>query len=380
MRTHPEWIDKLVGQPIATPAYVFSPEEMSRQMRKLGAALGTRVIFSVSACPNSDLLMRQAEDVRFGVRCSSKAEMGLVAGWRTDYAFVTLPSMDEQTMRAVLGARFRLIVDASQQIELLASLRGKREVVPISLGVSVGLIEGCSDRGGDDVSRFGMDWDDLRLAIALARRHGVPVGGLYVFGGANSFGGRSLAIVRAMRDLAAQVEAELGGPLDVITIGAGLEAGWENKGHDFAAYRAEIAKFASHIQIIHDVGRAAIASAGCFVTKVVARKNVNGRSYAICDGGMAQAYLLSKAARDQQLKSNPLVCGAGLELRQSNAARCAAVTTIVGGSLSRDDILAETNTDLNPGDLLFFPQAGAYCRTYTPGEYLGQGYAASYVL
>jgi len=372
-----EWIDSLVAQPIATPAYVFSAEAMNGNMRKLSAALGTPIIFSVSACPSGDILMRGAEDVRFGVRCASKTEMGMVVGWRTDYAFVTLPSMDEQAMRAVLGAKFRMIVDSSHQIEMLASLRGKREVAPLSLRVSAGLIDGAGD---GSTSRFGMDWEDLELAIALARRHNVAVGGLYVFGGTNSFEQRGLATLRAMREMVPRVEAELGAALRDVVIGAGLRADWDDDDTAFAAYRSEVGRFPAHIQMIHDVGRGVIASAGCFVTKVVARKKLNGRAFAICDGGMAQAFLLSKAAQGKRVRSHPLLSRAGQALKPVDAGRRPDATRVVGSSPSEDDVLAETDTVLEPGDLLVFPGAGAYCRTTTPLELLGQGAASAYVV
>ncbi|MBV8753543.1 MAG: hypothetical protein JO309_01545 [Pseudonocardiales bacterium] len=380
MLAQDSWIELLNGQPIATPAYVFSAGEITRQMRALGAALGTPLVFSVSACPNADLLMRLAEDVRFGLRCSSRAEMSLVSGWQSEFSYVNLPSIDVQTMRALLGGKFRLIVDAPHQVELLAKLRGKREVMPLTLGVNVGVVNQSIEGAALPLDHLGMDWDDLRQALALTKAHDIPVDGLQTFGGRHSFGRHAMSIVRAIQDLVPRVEAHLGRPLRTVNLGGGLEENWQAMGHDFAAYRREVRKFPEHLQVMHDVGRSVMSSAGCFVTSVVARKSIQGRSYAICDGGMIQAFLLSRAAGEHCLASQPLVRSGDGPIRAAHANGGGETTIIVGSSSNRADILGSATDELLPGDILYFPGAGAYCRTYTPGEYLGHGGAVSYVL
>ena len=90
------------------------------------------------------------------------------------------------------------------------------------------------------------------------------------------------------------MEERLGHPLRWVSLGGGLEELWVNKGHDFEGYRQELAQLPAHIEKVHEFGRAIFASAGVFVTKVIAAKSIEGQRYVICDGGMAQAFLLAQ--------------------------------------------------------------------------------------
>ncbi|MGP8431868.1 hypothetical protein ACT2FY_00720 [Paraburkholderia fungorum] len=375
-----EWIDQLGKHALATPAYVISVDEIARQLRAVREALGTPLVLSLSACPNPDVQMRLPEDVRFGVRCSSKAEMNVVAAWSTDFSYVNLPSMDAPTMRALLAGNFRLIADCADQLALLASVRGKRVVAPVTLGVNIGVIDRISSAAAADDDHLGMDLDELERALAFALEHDIPVGGLHAFGGRHSFASRSLALVKTMSKLVTQVEQRLGYALLSVNLGGGLEEDWQARSHDFAAYRRELAGFSPHLQLMHDVGRSVTATAGCFVTTVVATKALHGRFVAICDGGMTQALPLSAAAGAERITSTPMLRTPDGELRRIRAATDGTGTLIAGSSSSRRDRLGCVGAAVAKGDMLYFPNAGAYCIGRAPTGLAGLAPAHVYVL
>jgi diaminopimelate decarboxylase len=378
------WIGQLGKHALITPAYVISVDEIARQLRAVREAVGTPLVLSFSACPNADAQMRLPEDVRFGVRCSSKTEMSVVAPWCTEFSYVNLPSMDAPTMRAVLAGKFRLIADSADQLEMLASVRGKRVISPVTLGVNIGVIDRLTDAAKAsnpaDNDHLGMDMDELERALTLAQAHEIPVDGLQVFGGRHSFPNRSLALATVMRKLVAHVEARLGYALISVNLGGGLEEDWHARGHDFVAYRRALAEFPAHLQLMHDVGRSVTASAGCFVTTVVRTKAVHGRAVAICDGGMAQAYPLSAAAGEDRVTSTPLLRTSDGELRHVYSATGDTSTLIAGSSSSRRDLLGSIGARVVTGDILYFPNVGAYCLNRAPAGSAGLAPASVYVL
>jgi diaminopimelate decarboxylase len=373
------WIEQLGRHALATPAYVLNVDEMARQLCAVRAALGTPLVLSLSACPYPDVQVRLPVEARFGVRCSSKAEMNVVAAWNTDFLYVSLPSMDASTMRAMLAGKFRLIADSADQLEMLASVRGRRPVAPVTLSINIGAIDRISGYRARDDDHIGMGLEELKRSLALARSLEIPVGGLQVFGGRHSFASRSVAIARSMCLLVPYVEAVLGYALATVNLGGGLEEDWQDREHQFPAYRRELAGFGPHLQLMHDVGRSVTASAGCFVTTVVATKAFHEGRVAICDGGMTQAHALSLSAGAERIACTPLVRSMNGELRQAIAANGSTGTVVAGASSSRYDRLACIGDELVKGDILYFPNAGAYSFTRAPAAYAGLAPASIYV-
>ena len=116
----PEWIEAAARQTVHTPAYVYSMAQVAWQMRALREALGTPIILVVAACNNPDVWARLPEDVRFGARCASRHEMNIVSAWKSDHLYVGIPALESPSARAALGGRYRIVIDAPQQLDKLA--------------------------------------------------------------------------------------------------------------------------------------------------------------------------------------------------------------------------------------------------------------------
>ncbi len=212
--------------------------------------------------------------------------------------------------------------------------------------------------------------------MELAQRESIQVGGLHMYAGRHSFAKRGLQVARVLLELVPAVEQRLGYALQEVNLGGGLEADWWARGHDFAAYRKQLSGFAPHLKLMHELGRAAHAEGGAFLTRVAATKEVAGRTLAFCDGGLVQAHGLARADR-HWLASSPLLHreGAVTPLTLSDEAG----TVICGSTGSEVDVLAYVAQRLQIGDLLAFGGAGAYMQTLSPIKYLGHTPANTYV-
>lgn len=365
------WEAALRDKAVQTPTYVYAMDEISAQMRALSEALGTPVLSVVAACNNSDVLARLADDVRFGARCASRYEMNVVAGWKSDHLYLGMPVLDAVSARSALGGRFKFIIDSPSQIEAIVQWRGARQVLPVILSVSISLLGATPPHGLQ-----GMDRDALERSIELAQRESIQVGGLHMYAGRHSFAKRGLQVARVLLDLVPAVEQRLGYALQEVNLGGGLEADWWARGHDFAAYRKQLSGFAPHLKLMHELGRAAHAEGGAFLTRVAATKDVAGRMLAFCDGGLVQAHGLARA-NCHWLALPPLLHreGAVTPLTLSDEAG----TVICGSTGSEVDVLAYVAQRLQTGDLLAFGGAGAYMQTLSPIKYLGHAPANTYV-
>lgn len=377
----PDWIDALAGQAVQTPAFVYSMAEIASQMRALQAALSTPLLAVVAACNNPDVLARLPEDVRFGARCASRFEMNIVSAWKSEHLYLGMPALDAPSARAVLGGRYKLIIDTPAQLEMLVQLRGARHVTPVTLSLASSLAHGPAPGASSGAGLQGMDHDALAQTLELARRHGVAIGGLQMHAGRHCFGRHGQAVARCLLELVPWVEAQLGQPLQTVNLGGGLEEDWWAHAHDFAAYRRLLSGFAPHVQPMHEPGRAILAAAGVFLTRVVATKRVAGQAVAVCDGGLVQAQALTRA--------NPHWRGTPPRVQRGEAfATCHAATAttgsgqgtlIAGASAGEDDLLAHCEESLQAGDLLAFTGAGAYVQSRSPTHFLGHPPAHAYV-
>lgn len=370
---HPAWQAALQDKAVQTPAYAYAMDEISAQMRALSAALGTPILSVVAACNSPDVLARLDDDVRFGARCASRFEMNIVAGWKSEHLYLGMPVLDAVSARSALGGRFKFIIDAPSQIEGLVQWRGARQVLPVTLSLSASLL-GAAPAAGLQ----GMDREGLERALELVQRESIPVGGLHLYAGRHAFAAHGLRVVRTLQELVPLVEQRLGYALQEVNLGGGLEEDWWARGHDFAAYRKQLAGFAPHLSLMHELGRAANAAGGAFLTHVAATKIVAGRTVAFCDGGRVQAQGLAHADR-RWSGHPPLLQRQGTVVALTAASEAEHGTAICGSTGGEDDVLAYVAEPLQTGDLLAFTGAGAYMQTLSPIKYLGHALAHTYV-
>lgn len=376
---HIHWGQQLKLSSIVTPAFIYSMSEITRQLQALRAALGTSLIVAVSACDNPDVLARLPEDLRVGARCTSRAEMNIVAAWKADHIYVGMPALDSTSARLALGGKFRLVIDAPHQIELLAQLRGSRTIMPITLRLNMSLVDPFIEGPRAVIGSQGMDGNELTRCLDLALAHNIPVGGLHLFGGRSCFGRLAIPIARTLLHWRGIIELRLGYPLATINLGGGLDEEWAQQNHDFGAYRRVLAEFPSSVALIHEVGRSVFSSAGLFATRVIVVKRVGGQRYAICDGGLVQAFLLTKAS-GPSWRSRPALLRRGSEVLPLTPCEARGEgTVILGATAGTEDVFGGVVEHLEAGDLVLFCQAGAYAQAYSPVNYLGYSQASCYV-
>ena len=374
------WVGSLKVPNIATPAFIYSMDEITAQMRALQQALGTPLIVVLAACGNPDVQARLPEDVRVGARCVSRVEMNIVAAWKCDHIYVGMPALDSVLTRIVLAAKHRLVIDAPNQLELLSQFKGNRPVMPVILELNVNLVNHLLDGAKVEIGTRGMDEGGLVEALKLAAKHGIRVGGVHLHGGRDTFGRLSIPIAKTLLQLVPEIERRLGYALTTINLGGGLEEDWAHRQHDFDAYRSVLKAFPAHLSLLHEVGRSILSSAGVFATRVIATKNVSGQRYAICDGSMVHAFPLTKAAGASWRPRVPMVRRDGKLFHCTTSMSVEQGTVLLGASAANDDVFGSVAEPIEIGDMLLFPRVGAYVQAFSPTHYLGYSQAGSYVV
>jgi diaminopimelate decarboxylase len=356
----------LASQDFETPCYVFDPAAVTANYRRLKDALGTRLIVSIKANPELSLLLRCMHAFGDGLEFASLGELNLAMGRTSAPKFVNNPSMDLQFLRAAIAARATIVVDGLDHARRLLQAKGARSVGAVVLRLNVASLLGAqAGRGGD---HFGMDVATACEAVRLLAAAGVEVGGVHLFGGSGQFAARHLKVLEALPTALAAIETAVGAPLAFVNLGGGFERDWSEQDIDFAGYRCRLEPL-RHYDLAHESGRAIFQSAGWFVTRVNSVKRLNGTAYAVCDGGISQAFLLCQTERfSRQLQAPAIVRAPGAE----PAIAFPGTIAFVGSSCSHADVigaLPPASPLAAVGDLCCFDNCGAYA-TYSPTGFL----------
>jgi diaminopimelate decarboxylase len=364
---------------LKTPCFVYHPRVIAERHRQLRHLLGTPLVTSLKACAISDLPLRLLEMTNDdGWEVASLGELALVTPQQPKHCYVTNPSMTEPLMQAAIGAGAQLVLDSPDQVDRLLGMSSNRKPEPVLLRANGSVVDGfCADAQPCRPDHFGMDWPTLAAQALRLRAAGIAVGGLHVFQGSNMFERRAFWVVEAIASMIADLEARLDTPLRFVNLGGGFETRWEDGAFDFAAYRTKLAGLPRHIVYAHETGRAIFAAGGAFVTRVVARKRIGERTYFVCDGGLAQAFLLCGTENRFARRRAPTRIALG------TAGDAPGGGLVVGSSCSQDDVIGEIPASQAApavGDLLVFDDCGAYHATYPMNNFLGLPPAASYVL
>jgi diaminopimelate decarboxylase len=208
-------------------------------------------------------------------------------------------------------------------------------------------------------SRFGLtpeDWPRCREYLAAP---GVEVVGFHVFSGSQVLAEEGVVQhLRGGLELAQRAAAALGVVPQVIDIGGGFGVPYaaEDRELDLAAVGRELASLvarAAPARLVIELGRYFVAQAGWYLTSVLAEQTHRGRRAVVVDGGAHQ---------------RTDMCGVGLRQRAFAPAVLTgrsgppAPTDVLGCLSLPSDVLIEAAMLplLAPGDVLAFPNAGAY--------------------
>ncbi|WP_320534076.1 PLP-dependent decarboxylase [Robbsia andropogonis] len=370
---------------LKTPCYVYEPEIAIARYRALKAQLGTRLIVSLKANPNEDMLMRCGHAYEDGVELASRGELDIVVGRIKAPRYLNNPSMNEDFIRAGLASRCNFVLDSLDHVARFIPLAREAVAGGATLGklllrLNAGDLAGARSRSNWH-DHFGMTSNEALASLQTLVAAGMRVNGLHVFSGPHSFlrgdgtEPETLALPAALESLARDLTSTNGAPFEALSLGGGfpeqpvqLEA--------FERYRAAVEPLAARYSLAHESGRAIFADAGIFVTRIMAVKHWANRTIAVCDGGISHNFLLAQTESViRHLKTPRLV-------RRSTAAAAAAQSTVfVGSTCSRADVIGHSKDVAapQPGDLAVFSQCGAYNRTYTMSDFLSHRAAHVYI-
>jgi diaminopimelate decarboxylase len=353
-----------------TPTYAYDLGRIRSQVNKLRAHLppAVDVIYSLKANASLGLCSFLA-GCGLGADVASAGELvtALEAGFPPARIFLSGPDKSPAVLAQLRSAPTALIsIDSVSELRLLAGLDRPHPAL-LRLRPDFNSFASCS--AGPD-SRFGLVAADLAACRPYLASGGIRVVGFHIFAGSQVL--ETAAITHHLRgalDQALRAASALGLSPEIIDLGGGFGVpyGPEDPDLDLAAVAQELRSLAARAapaRLMLELGRYFVAQAGWYLTTVLAQQTHQGRPAVVVDGGTHQRGDL---------------CGLGLRRRAFApvvlTGRTGSITqTDVLGCLSLPaDVLAESSPlpPLAQGDVLAFPNAGAYGLLASPALFHG---------
>jgi diaminopimelate decarboxylase len=359
-----------IARRYGTPAYAYDVERLRAQVGKLRAHLPAEVdvLYSLKANPSLGLCSFLAR-CGLGADVASAGELvtALEAGFPPEQIFLSGPDRSPPVL-ALLRSVPDAVVSADSASELrLVAAAGLPHRVVLRLRPDYCSFATCSAASD---SRFGLLLEDLPACRAVLAAGGVRVIGFHVFSGSQVLPAEGIVHhLRGAMKLCGRAAEVLGVTPQLINLGGGfgMPYGPDEQELDLAPIAAELRALLEHsapARLVVELGRYLVAQAGWYLTTVLAEQTHRGRRAVVVDGGSHQrADLCGLALRTKAVPPVPL------ENRTSPL-----VPTDVLGCLSLPgDVLAEGKLlpALVPGDVLAFPNAGAYGLAASPNLFHG---------
>ena len=374
--------DELIGQAGGTPVFVYDNNIAGGQVARFRAAMpdGVALHYAVKANPYGPLLRFLARYVD-GFDVASSGELQLLEDVEIGglpVSFAGPGKRDDEIERAIAGG-VTLNVESEGEAEralAIAELVGRQPRIAVRVNPPFG-IKGSGMKMGGLASPFGVDSERAAALVSQVIEGGADWRGLHIFAGSQVLAADALieaqsATVALAAEIAHAVgtappELNLGGgfgipyfpgeqPLDIDAVGVALTETLR-AAHDVLA----------NTRFAIELGRWLVGEAGVYLTRIVDRKESNGRTFLITDGGLHHM-LAASGNFGQLLRRNYPVAIAGRFGSEPDE-----TVTVTGCLCTPLDLLADEVAlpHAEPGDVVAIFCAGAYGLSASPQAFLG---------
>jgi diaminopimelate decarboxylase len=354
-----------IARRYGTPTYAYDLGRVQSQVARLRANLPPAIEILYSLKANASLgLCGFIAGCGLGADAASAGELltAVEAGFPPERIFVSGPDVSSAMLvqlRSVPAAI--LSIDSLNGLRTLAA-KGQPRRALLRLRPSFCSFAACA--AGPD-SRFGLLMEELSQCREHLASPGVQVVGFHIFSGSQVLDAAGVIHhLRGALEQSLRAADMLRLAPDLINLGGGfgIPYGPGDSELDLAAVSEALWSLldrAAPARLVLELGRYVVAQAGWYLTTVIAHQTHQGRPALVVDGGTHQRADL---------------CGLGLRCKGAPPVALSprpsppAATDVLGCLSLPADVLVEAAAlpPLSPGDVLAFPNAGAYGLTASP--------------
>jgi len=348
-------------------AYIYDLQALVRHVRWMRSSLpaGCELYYAAKANAEAPVLAALAPWVD-GFEAASGGELAWLRRCRIEQPMLLggPGKLDSDLEAALTGLPCTIHVESTGELERLsgiASRCGATARLCLRVNLRVAGLPGTRLTMGGTATPFGMDEEDLPVAIDMLRRHrSLRLEGFHFHLMSHQCDAdRHVGLVQACLDAAHRWRRAYGLDIGLVNVGGGFGVDYTNPEGSFdwerfcAGLRQVLAARRETLQLRFEPGRFVTAACGWYVMEVLDIKRSHGRYFAVARGGTHHFRTPAAQGHDHPfvvMRGNRPPC-----IRRQRV-------TLVGQLCTPKDVLArEQPVDaLATGDCLAFPLAGAY--------------------
>lgn len=332
-----------------SPLYVYDGDELRRTIQSITQSIPyPRTRFHFATVTNGNIALLQIfKAMGWGLHANTPGDayLGLQAGFDAKNIVYSGSNLNAAEMADLLrwGVRY-LNLDSLSQLQLCGEVYQSLDLPELQIGLRLNHPELTGD------SRIGVRVDEFSEAIDIARNFGLKISGLHFYRGTGTnatkaFTDAIATVINLAQHLPDWEYLDFGGGFGYQYQHRGLAFDWSEFGRFLTE---ELGKVGRKIELVIEPGRAAIASCGTLLTKVVSVKWQDSKQIVGVDTSVANL-------------SVPSVHGGYREIVAFNSEPYYATDVCGNTTYSRDYLGKNCQLPkLAVGDILAILDVGAY--------------------
>ncbi|WP_321324124.1 pyridoxal-dependent decarboxylase, exosortase A system-associated [uncultured Parasphingorhabdus sp.] len=374
-----------------SPLFVYAKSRLDDRMAELRVAMpdGLDLHYAMKANPYAPLL-RHMIGLADGIDIASGGElrMALAAGAAPDHVSFAGPGKRDEELEQAIQAGVTINIESAGECDRALKI-GKAFAKQPRLAIRVNPdfdLKGSGMKMGGGAKPFGMDIELVAPTVKQIVEAGADWRGFHIFAGSQALSADAIIETQAQTvALAARLATEIGqspahvnlgggfgipyfpgdDPLDIIKVGDAL-----------SDQLARLPDILSSTQFAIELGRYLVGEAGVYLTRIVDRKQSQGQTFLVTDGGLHHQLAASGNFGTVVRRNYPAAIASRFEEEPEET------VSIVGCLCTPLDRLSDNAAmpRAGVGDIVAIFCAGAYGASASPANFLGQGPAAELLL
>lgn len=369
-----------------SPLFVYSASMLDARMAQLRAAMpdALHLHYAMKANPYQPVL-RHMVDLVDGIDIASGGElrMALEAEAAPEKISFAGPGKRDDELQQAIEAGVTINIESPRECERALEIGkavGKRPRLAIRVNPDFDL-KGSGMKMGGGAKPFGMDIELVAPAVKRILDAGAEWRGFHIFAGSQALSADAIVETQAQTlDLAARLGMEIGRAPDHVNLGGGFGIPYfpgdeqldiVKVGQALSDKLEGVPDILSTTQFAIELGRYLVGEAGVYLTRIVDRKESQGQTFLVTDGGLHHQLAASGNFGTVVRRNYPAAIATRFD------AEAEETVSIVGCLCTPLDRLSDNAAmpAASVGDIVAIFCAGAYGATASPANFLGQGAA-----
>lgn len=374
-----------------SPLFVYSQKHLSSRIKTLRDAMPAQlhIHYAMKANPYAPVLSHMVGLVD-GIDIASGGEltMAIKAGAAAKKISFAGPGKRDDELLAAIQAGVTINIESPTECDRALAIGAKEGLLP-RLAVRVNPdfdLKGSGMKMGGGPKQFGMDVELVAENVHKIVAAGAHWRGFHIFAGSQALKADAIIETQAQTiALAARLAEEIGASPEHVNLGGGFGIPYfpgdtsvdvAEIGEALKSQLSVLPEILENTQFALELGRYLVGEAGVYLTTIIDRKESQGETFLVVDGGLHHQLAASGNFGTVIRRNYPAAIATQYDKRADE------VVSIVGCLCTPLDLLsdrAEMPT-AQVGDIVAIFCAGAYGASASPANFLGQGPAKEILL